>query len=121
MALDHDVPQLMAVLAERNARWVADVTPLSHLSEDEKLRRLGAVPPTGTATLAEREQHAFTAFAAEAPAAAAAAAPPRFDWRSVNGQNFVTPVRDQSSCGSCVAFGTIAAVESRFRIQSQQP
>jgi len=121
MALDHDVPQLMAVLAERNARWVADVTPLSHLSEDEKLRRLGAVPPTGTATLAEREQHAVTAFAAYSPAAAAAAAPPRFDWRSVNGQNFVTPVRDQSSCGSCVAFGTIAAIESRFRIQSQQP
>jgi C1A family cysteine protease len=33
----------------------------------------------------------------------------------------VTPVRDQKSCGSCVAFGTLAAFESAIRIHDKNP
>ena len=38
--------------------------------------------------------------------------PSELDWRDNNG-NFVTPVRDQSSCGSCWAFAAVAATEAR--------
>jgi cathepsin C len=30
--------------------------------------------------------------------------PAAFDWRSVAGVNYVSPVRNQQSCGSCYSF-----------------
>jgi len=50
--------------------------------------------------------------------------PASWDWRNVNGQNFVSPVRDQGQCGSCYAFASMGALEARIRIMSnntQQP
>ena len=46
--------------------------------------------------------------------------PSAMDWRKKGG-NFVTPVKDQTFCGSCVAFGTIAVLESMVRIAGQAP
>jgi len=43
------------------------------------------------------------------PSIETAALPSSFDWRSAG---IVTPVRDQSSCGSCWAFGTVGIMES---------
>ncbi|XP_078495197.1 dipeptidyl peptidase 1-like [Ciona intestinalis] len=42
--------------------------------------------------------------------------PESFDWRNVNGQNFVSPIRNQQSCGSCYAFASMAMLEARVRI-----
>lgn len=42
--------------------------------------------------------------------------PENFDWRDVNGVNYVAPVRDQASCGSCYTFASMAQLESRVRI-----
>ncbi|XP_064596864.1 dipeptidyl peptidase 1-like [Liolophura sinensis] len=50
--------------------------------------------------------------------------PDEFDWRDVNGVNYVSPVRNQQSCGSCYAFGSMAMLEARTRIltnNSRQP
>ena len=44
--------------------------------------------------------------------------PEEFDWRNVDGKNYVSPVRNQGSCGSCYAFGTLAMFEARVRILS---
>jgi hypothetical protein len=43
-----------------------------------------------------------------------------FDWRR-NGGNFVTPIRNQGSAGTCWAFGATAALESRFLINAGTP
>lgn len=46
----------------------------------------------------------------------AAALPEHFDWRNVDGVNFVSPVRNQASCGSCYAFATMGMLEARIRV-----
>uniref|UniRef100_A0A3Q2NTD8 Dipeptidyl peptidase 1 n=1 Tax=Fundulus heteroclitus TaxID=8078 RepID=A0A3Q2NTD8_FUNHE len=46
----------------------------------------------------------------------AAALPEHWDWRNVNGVNFVSPVRNQASCGSCYSFATMGMLEARVRI-----
>lgn len=42
--------------------------------------------------------------------------PESFDWRNVSGVNYVSPVRNQGNCGSCFAFSSMAMLESRLRI-----
>ncbi|KAH7933067.1 hypothetical protein HPB49_007726 [Dermacentor silvarum] len=46
----------------------------------------------------------------------ASALPEKFDWRNVSGVNYVSPVRNQGGCGSCYAFASMALLESRLRI-----
>lgn len=44
--------------------------------------------------------------------------PESFDWRNNNGTNYVSPIRNQEKCGSCYAFGSMAMLEARIRIIS---
>jgi C1A family cysteine protease len=52
---------------------------------------------------------------------APASLPSLFDWRNASGNNFVTPIRDQGSCGSCWAFAVTAALESKALITFNRP
>ncbi|GFQ76884.1 dipeptidyl peptidase 1 [Trichonephila clavata] len=44
--------------------------------------------------------------------------PVEFDWRNVKGVNYVSPVKNQGECGSCYAFSSLAMLESRLRIMT---
>lgn len=44
--------------------------------------------------------------------------PESFDWRDVDGQNFLPPVRNQESCGSCYSFSSMGMLAARFRVAS---
>jgi len=46
--------------------------------------------------------------------------PDYFTWQDIDGVNWVSPVKNQQSCGSCVAFGTISALESVIQIELGQ-
>src|SRR5205085_9802027 len=93
------VERLRTTLAEAGAVWTPGVTSMSSLAPEYARLRLGYTPGPGEPSLAEREEAARS----RAPMAAAAGAPARFDWREAKGQNFVSAVRDQGGCGSCVA------------------
>jgi C1A family cysteine protease len=47
--------------------------------------------------------------------------PPSHDWRSAPAGNFITEIKDQNPCGSCVAFGANATVEGTLRVEQNDP
>ncbi|RXM28917.1 Dipeptidyl peptidase 1 [Acipenser ruthenus] len=46
----------------------------------------------------------------------AAGVPESWDWRNVQGVNYVSPVRNQAACGSCYSFASMGMLEARIRI-----
>jgi C1A family cysteine protease len=47
--------------------------------------------------------------------------PSHFDWRSMAGQDFVSPVGQQGDCGACVAFAMLGTMESQLNIHRRTP
>jgi len=98
--------------------WEAGVTSLSSLPLEEQRKYLGVTPPRGEASAEDIARQAMESQAAiKAEAIGAVTAPATYDWRNVGGRNFITPIKHQLACGSCVAFGTVATVESTLRAQ----
>lgn len=115
-----DLGQLQAAIQRANANWDTGENWLLQLSPQEKRMRLGAEPPSGEISFDEREQIARTNLKDEI-GVRAIGAPAAYDLRDVDGKNYITIVKNQKSCGSCVAFGSVATIEGTMRIKRNDP
>jgi C1A family cysteine protease len=109
-------------ILDSDARWEAQETSFAKMAKEERLLLLGYVPGPGDPSLEERESVAKSNLMAfEAMAVAEVGYPASYDLRNVAGQNFITSIKNQGGCGSCVAFGVAATVEGTFRRQRNNP
>jgi len=111
-----------AINAEEGS-WQVGENYLLDLPKHQQDLYLGYQPGPGEPSLEEKERTASANFAILQSAAKSVdgiGAPASVDWRNKNG-NFVTSIKNQGGCGSCVAFGVIATVESRIRIMANEP
>ena len=98
-------------IREKGAAWEAGENRIWRLDPEQRRRLLGAqliIPDAG-----EIEPPPF-----HFPQAATLA---QWDWRDHEGHNWVTGVRDQAGCGSCVCFGCMAAFEACMSITFDAP
>jgi C1A family cysteine protease len=109
-------------ILDSDARWEAQETSFAKMAKEERLLLLGYVPGPGDPSLEERESVAKSNLLSfEAMAVAEVGYPASYDLRNVAGQNFITSIKNQGGCGSCVAFGVAATVEGTFRRQRNNP
>ena len=110
LSFSAEIDEIRRAINSRGAKWIAQENPISLLPKEERRKRLGAfeeaVPPEGIVN------ESFYA---------PLAVPSAFDWRNISGNNFVTPIRNQGSCGSCWAFAATAALESKALITFNWP
>lgn len=88
--------EVQVAIALAGKTWVAADTAISVLPHAERRKRLGLITKNASATSPQRT-----------PQAPPPSLPASVDWTP-----YVTPVKDQGSCGSCWAFATTAALES---------
>lgn len=113
-----DIGTLRAEIADRGFGWEPTESSILELSGSGSTDALLGVRVAPEVAMAQ-----VTLARALPPAKYDIFPPPprRSDWRTNGGKNFVTPVRNQGDCGSCVAFATVAVVESRLAIQANKP
>ncbi len=103
-----EVQSLKRAIQNSNATWQAKENHLSDYSVEELRRMMGYHEAQPDMT--------FLPTTVEMKAAETIV-----DWRNHNGQNWVSPILDQGNCGSCVAFATVATLETQANITRQLP
>ena len=113
--------QINGDIERENAGWQTGFNEFLEKSESERDIYLGYVPGPEEESLEQQELQGFSKYQSfmaslQAGSDEGFTAPSSFDWRNKGGKNYVSPVKNQGGCGSCVAFGAVSTVESMVKI-----
>ncbi len=97
-------------IAVSGAKWAAGDTSVSLMSDNDK---------AALTSLQIKESYNYLQGSTTLRSEPAESFPVSLDWRNKDGKDWTTPIRNQGSCGSCWAFGSIAVLESLIEIKSQ--
>ena len=101
--------KIKKAISKKGAKWVAGETQVSKYNFEEQKRLVGAK----FKSIPVEEKRLIAPLGFELVGS--------FDWRDVNGFDWMTPVRNQGSCGSCWAFGTTGSMEAVINIVYDDP
>ena len=106
-------------LLERGMSWVAGPTEVSELTYEERKQLYGqSTFPAGFEYYAGGVISTSTAGGRDQLKSATASSPyvEDWDWRNRHGKNWISPVTNQGSCGSCWAFAATGATEAMVNV-----
>lgn len=104
---------IQAAIEEKGLNWHAEVNSISRLPPDQRAALLGARLQAGSSGMP-------SSLTAGSSPGEMTAYPATLDWRD-NGGDWTTPVKNQAHCGSCYAFATVGAYESRLELAMNDP
>lgn len=106
--------------------WRADVTPLSLLPYEDRMRVLGCEDDSQTGGIEYYAGGLFELGSSDDKNAYIQPLPEDtlfvddFDWRNRHGKNWMTPYKDQKPSSFCVPFSTCGAIEALLNLQYNQ-
>ena len=120
-----DVARIRAALEKHDNPWEAAENALTRMSPASRASHLGVPLPEGKErTKLEARATKIQAAAKNgtiASATGAAALSSEFNLNDRGGVSYVSGVRNQLNCGSCVAFGSVAVLEGTARFTRGMP
>lgn len=100
-----EISLLNQLIRKEGLHWTAGETSLTRVRPAERKKWLGGFAPS------------FEQPERTAPVPIQVSLPARWDWRNIDGRNYLTSVKSQGSCGSCWAFAALGMVEAVYNIE----
>ena len=102
--------EIQQAIEEKGASWTAGDNDIFRLSREEQMQLYGVDDSVSVNRIPESEQVMRYAWH-----------PEKFDWRSTDGGNWMSPITNQGACGSCVGFSTMGVLEGQLNIHHNNP
>ena len=99
-----ELKEIQTAIKAKGAKWKAGENAIMKLPKDAKQKLCGLRMESAPSKEDDGAPVEATSF------------PATFDWRT-DSRNVVTPVKDQANCGSCWAFASVGAMESKLLIE----